>query len=239
MRKDVDVIHVTSEELKKILEWRDNNKEAVRNFKNVLEEGIIASHNFGASIYFKVSDDFVDYEYYYLDFKTNKNVLVLKALVKRVGEKFHIIKQGNMPDYTTDQKKIDFLVSIGMMDKEDTLSVFLIDNTTIHASIMAYITYKSSEVEIIEEDFMSPERLKKAERHNKYNPTNKIKIKKKVIRLKNPKFKNVTKREMKRVTESWGVRGHPRIRNGKQEWVRPYTKGKGARKAKKYSVEVE
>lgn len=236
MRKDIDTIKITIEELKKILQWRDANQDIVRKYKNVFNEAIISSKEGRQILHFKVLDEeHTEYRYFYDD------ILIVKAICSRTREgMFCIDRVGNMEDYSINQRKYAFHREY--FDKHfpgavNTLEDFIAENTTIHCSLMAYITYRASEVEIIEEDFMKPERLKKALKHNKYNPTNQIKIKKKVIRLKNPTFKNITKKEIVRVAESWGVRGHPRMRNGKQEWVRPYVKGKGARKVKEYKVE--
>lgn len=230
MRKDIDRICLTTDQVMSILDWRNDNKDAVKNFRNLFNEGVIVvtldKHGdpIHSTVYFKVNGEQVN-----LEFGLEDRAIVKCIIEKQADGMLKIAVPQETEDFES-YKKI-----VGYKDTHD----FLKDNVTIYSSVMAYITFKQNEVVILEEDFLPENRLKKALRHNKYNPNRPIKIKRKVVRLNKPTYKNVTKREFTRITKSWGVIGHDRhYKSGKIVPIKPYTKGEGARKAKTYKVEV-
>ena len=238
LRKDLDRIYTNREELLNLMAWKNDNVELVRDFPDVLKEGLIFSGNKQTAIYFKVDGGFVEYCYYY------KETLTLHALVRRTHKSYYTVEKiGNTKDYQVKKNGILYRC----VDKERpceteaeikaALDQLLFDNTVVHAAIMAYMAYCQSEVIIDETPFMKPSREKKAKRHNRFNPDHPIKIKRKVVRLHQPTYKKVTEKERRKIDKTFPVRGHWRhYKSGKTAWIEPYTKGKGKRKPATYTL---
>lgn len=225
--KELDRIELSMEEMFKLFKWKDENKELVNNYKQVLPEGIIDVKG-GLTIYFKFKDDRITYYESY-----DSDTLVVKLKTERLGGAYRILESWINSSILFVLKQLDNTFS--EMD-------LITDTCTTVSSCMAYLENFKSEVIIRTESIrMSNTQRKRAEWHNRsINNQNKIiKLKKTVYSIPNgARYINPDKLPRKRHTESWSVRGHQRkTKTGKTVWVKPYIKGNGVRQPKIYKLE--
>lgn len=214
--KNTDRIEISIEQLQKLLQWRDENKDLVRKFNPVFTEAIIDVKN-GKSLYFKDKNNIV--EYTVLQGSETLAKVSFNKLIRQVGNRVEISERWKMS-----QPEIQNLIQ---------------DCITTHATLSAYICYLQKEVVVREENkVISDSRRKKIERHNRYNGENIIRLTKRIITIPNGARIKFTKAERRKLMESWNVRGHIRkMKSGKEVYVKPYKKGTGERQRRIYKIE--
>lgn len=231
----VDRIELSKEQLDKILLWRDENKDLVREFKTVMPEGLIDIY--GASLlYFEDNDSVISYKMYG---RNNIHQMVCEIVFDKKTMKTKALNATGLFIQAMEEEA-------KRRNNLDWKKELIQDTVTVHASLMAYIRCFKTEVLIKNEDLkMTSSNLRKAIRHNRNNPNNVIRLKKFVYSIPNTArttFTTKEKREIIRKTESWSVKGHHRKykKNGiviKEIWVKPYIKGEGTKKAKVYKFD--
>jgi predicted ATP-binding protein involved in virulence len=203
--KELDRVEMSIDEMFKLLKWRDNHKEYVWNYKQVIPEGIVDVKG-GMTIYFKFLDKTHTYYESYVD-----DDLFCKITTRR------LLNYYTVEDVWTNEKMVKMMQQF---DKSYNETDLVADVCTTVSSTMAYLEHFHSEVEIREEAVpMSNTQRKKAEWHNRNNPNEKvIKLKKVIYRIPNgASYSEKVRKEIQRHTESWSVRGHQRrLPNGKQ-----------------------
>jgi hypothetical protein len=218
-----DKIKLTTDDLTKLLKWRDNNKNLVRNFYPSLTEGVIEYGNKNAyQQYFKDSGLFVETKVFImkklvLHYKWNKLTKTVKV--------FHYSPVGHLKDY----------------GKSNAIQ----DATTVHASIMAYIEHYKDDTARLKKkvivDGLPNTKKKKSKSSNKNKVVKigrrshyQVSISKE---QSEEKIEIDKEKERKKFTGTWAVRGHWRIlKNGNKVWIKSYQKGEGVRKTKVYKM---
>lgn len=223
---DLDRIEFSMQELLKLFEWKEENKELVNNYKPLLNEGLVVVKD-GLTIYFKFLEDNITV---YEGFDGTSCVCRLKT--ERHGSMNRIIESWVDAELIQGFRLVD--PTFNDMD-------LITDTVTTVASSMAYIqNFKSQVIERIEPFKMSNTQRKRAEWHNRNSKNSKvIKLNKVVYTIPSEaRYTNPDRQPMQRHTDSWGVRGHIRRLKGNREiWVKPYQKGKGAKQPKTYKIE--
>lgn len=191
----------------KIRQWRDENKDLVRQFRPALEDGVIQF----------TSENDVEYEVVF-----HHRELVVDYEVYVEGRK--IVELKYMPDT---MRVLSYTVTpVIPKEQHDTL---LNDAITIHASAMAYMSYFQGVEELVEERTVRTTKSKKGKGGKKKSRV--VNITKKVYKLTVPFDIPKVKRGFNRHTDAWQVRGHMRkLKSGKEVWVRPYVKGDKSKK---------
>lgn len=223
--KELDKIELSMDELFRLLEWRDNNKDLIYNYKQVIPEGIIEVKG-GMTIFFKFIDDKLTVYESYTD-----GQLLCKLRTERLDGSYRLLESWVDEEMLKGFKVFD--ISFSEMD-------LITDTCTTVSSCMAYLEHFKSEVIIREQPFsMTNTQRRRAEWHIHNNSNKVIRLQKTIYTIpKEANFVNKIVREFNRAAESWGVRGHPRhMSTGKVVWIKPYTKGKGARQVKTYKIE--
>ncbi len=222
-RNELDKIELSINELWNLLKWRDDNKDLVHNYRQVITEGIIDVKG-GMTIYFKFVDDRITIYESYTDGK-----IMCKLMTERLGGKYRVLTSWINEDMVKVFKMYD--ITFNEMD-------LIADTCTTVSSCMAYLENFHTEVERSEPLKMSNTQRRRAEWHNRNNPSRVIKLQRVVYRIPDgARHINPDKIPRQKHTESWGVRGHPRhYKNGKKIWVHPYTKDTGAKKPKTYKL---
>lgn len=224
--KELDRVEISIEELFNLLKWRDKHKDIVNNYKQVILEGIVDVKD-GMAIYFKFIDNHITiYESY------TEKTLVCKLKTERLEGQYRVLESWFNEEMVNAFKVVD--ATFSEMD-------LITDTCTTVSTIMAYLEHFRSEVIINESPIhMTKTQRRKAEWHNRNNSkSNIIKLHKLVYRIPDGvRYSNPDKIKYQRHMDSWGVRGHMRkLSNGKEIWVKPYTKGKGAKHSKIYILE--
>lgn len=224
--KELDRIELSIDELFKLLKWRDNHKDLVHNYKQVIPEGIVDVKG-GMTIYFKfINEQITSYESY-VDEK-----LICKIKTERLGGQYRVLESYINKEMLRALQMID--ISFNEID-------LIADTCTTVSSIMAYLEHFRSEVIIREQPIkMSNTQRRRAMWHNKHNSSSRfIKLNRVIYRIPDgARYTNPDKPLRQRHTESWSVRGHQRhLKSGKVIWIKPYIKGKGAVKPKTYKLD--
>lgn len=224
--KELDRIELTINELFNLLKWRDNHKDLVHDYKQVIPEGIVDVKG-GMTIYFKfINEQITSYESY-VDEK-----LICKIKTERLGGQYRVLESYINKEMLRALQMID--ISFNEID-------LIADTCTTVSSIMAYLEHFRSEVIIREQPIkMSNTQRRRAMWHNKHNSSSRfIKLNRVIYRIPDgARYTNPDKPLRQRHTESWSVRGHQRhLKSGKVIWIKPYIKGKGAvKKPKTYKL---
>lgn len=197
---------VSPKEVEDLLNWRDKNKDLVRNHNFPLEQGVIESIFNGINIIFHKQDDCV-----YLD-----------MVMKRNGQFSHFLTffwYYKKMQVQTIHPSEDLLKENNDFYSEQTQSII-----TVFASLMAYMEHNKEHKELVNRKTIQSNKVKKNKNGKKKN-----------IRKANKVIYNVSFikeiKENKREytldeTKSWTVRGHWRnMKDGKQIWIKPYKKG--------------
>lgn len=205
MKHDIDKydrITVTQEDVERLFSWRDKNKDLVRNFNPVMEEGVILNTATPLVRYvFKKKEN----QYLYSIVNKHDDV-VLHALSWNfetgVGTNIHtILDKGHIRDYN------ETLISL-------------------HASLMAYMEhYQDNEEYVRKQTNTVVVGHKKQKKSKKKTP---IKIRRKVYSLTiTEESLNEVTRSYERQTDKWTVRGHWRKTKNGQVWIKPHVRGEG------------
>jgi hypothetical protein len=226
MRYDkLDVIKLSLEQVEKLMDWKNNNKDVVRAFKTILEEGLIQIGTY-AYIHFIDNDDVIMYKY--VDKEHHE---VMASFIYYRNEKtitdFEVYK-------ITKIDRINKFIK-EFLEDEEKIELFILDTITVHASTMAYMQYCKKEViEIQNEVKLTRKEQERVNRDRKYSNVITIKTHKTVYKFPESnkiKTRELTKREIK--ASAWNVRGHMRkLKNGKETFIKPYVKGKDKDKLK-------
>ncbi len=221
---ELDRIELSMDELFNLLKWRDNNKDLVHNYRQVIPEGIVDVKG-GMTIYFKFVDDRITIYESYTD-----GDIMCKIITERDAGNYRVLTSWVNQQMVKAFKMYD--LTFNEMD-------LIADTCTTVSSCMAYLEHFHSEViERTEPIRMSNTQRRRAEWHNRNNPSKVIKLQRIVYRIPDgARHNNPDKFPRQKYTESWGVRGHQRmLRSGKEIWVHPYTKGSGAKIPKIYKL---
>lgn len=220
----IDQILIDNKNFYNLFDWWVNIHESkIVSFSPVLEEGLIAStikldkkedcNDYNNFLHFKhVTDKIVDYHILRKDNDGNDGSFILLLSVQR--------------NYDTFKYTCSYMdTAIEKLSLED-LSKFVDANTNVHPAIMNYMEfYKEERERVIAHKNLIP-RTKKTKNNKKKKNVRPITN---FIYKINPLSSSVSehdKKEYKRMTESWSVRGHWRnLQNGNKIWIRPYIKG--------------
>jgi hypothetical protein len=197
---NLDRIEITVEDIKKLMEWKNKNKDLVRNRKDVLKEGFICYDD--TSIYFKRTLIHMEYKMFYakgkiLSFKHNALTYVISDVWKDSSFKLN--------DYERQEMIKDII--------------------TVHASLMAYMEHYNPQVEV--KVIQTSKESKKSNKTKKVKNTKRVvnltkQYKVNIVDKPTPTPHGYHERH----TIAWRVRGHWRkYKSGKTVWVNSYTKG--------------
>jgi hypothetical protein len=220
----LDRIVISQDDVDNLFEWRDNNKDLVRNFKPVMKEGVIIVKDDDSDIGHLQS--FHEFDDYYL----------LRVWVWNDDRILHEIKweKETKAGYVTHSMLEEFGKSRDF--NESCISLF--------ASLMAFIEHQNDNKDcvVVEEKAIINNKKKKKKNNGKNaknNRTVKIKLQQYTVKV-NSGVANSEKRKYEITMSKWNVRGHWRtLKDGRKVWVRPYTKGKGNDVVpKNYQVEI-
>ena len=250
MPNNIDVLQIDKKQLEKLMEWKDNNKEVVRNFNPIIEEGIINIFQH-TSVYFTLKDDIISFRFYLFDKSHNEDTYILS-----LDYDFLNLQIFNL-NISKDKNRIVsyFREDVLKLDNDNNLTketqMLIQDIITVYASSMAYMQYyKKDLIENVVEVKLTKKDSQRLEKQKKHNNT--INNNSNVITIKNTKkvylFPDrekiktniIPKREIK--LDAWRVRGHNRkLSNGKEVYIKPYIKGKNKDKIqnKIYKFEIE
>ena len=205
------------EELERLLSWRDNNKDLVRNFNPSLTEGVIEYSNYYQQ-YFRDKALIVEHKVYMkgeltLHFKWHK-------LLKTV-DLIYILKEGFLNEYPKDEAIKDAL--------------------TVYASLMAYMEHYREDVKRVKRNTVT--NVSKSNKKPKKNRKGKTKVKigkhysYNITITKEQSVEKAKKKKRKSPKGSFTVRGHWRhYKSGKTIWIDSFPKGEGRKKVKIYQV---
>jgi len=244
MFENLDEIVYTEEQLKKLNEWKNNNTLLVRNYNPVLNEGIIKISGNNPDDKSQYKNEFLNY-YSLVHFNLYQETISIQFFIL-LGNVYELVLKFK---FNSNEKTFVDVYDIEatilwkeMYEKKCKGYKPLIDDMLfIYCATMAYMSFYEKEYIITDE---APKKLtgsqqREIKRKQRENPKSLISLNKKVYKLcDNAKFKNPTKRDIKRVAEAWGVRGHYRNMNGNRVWIKPYTKGKGRLTSKIYQMEI-
>ncbi len=197
------IVLKNQEEVDTLLKWRDLNKDLVREFKPTLNEGLIVYQNYKQ--YFKQDDNIVIYRVWFGE------VEVANAVIEIVDGKggYKVIQR-------------NFILVEGEKDKDNAL----LDMTTIHASLMAYMAHYEHHVKQRKE---VTTKTKKAKHKGggKRAKDRVVKMGRRIYDVTVPAAISTDKRPYERHAKTWGVTGHWREykKSGKRVWIASYTKG--------------
>jgi len=224
-----DRIRLEFDDYYKIVEWYLLNENKFNEILFPLTQGVIEIRNkdtnkFNNGLIFKVNNSFCEIKQY---FNFEEDWAKFEYYYKGPDEKNITIR---LIDKSRDFKEI-------CKNYETPEMVTLIYATDTLKAVLMYMALMPKEFEHDEEPTMNDNRIKRAKRHNQYNPNNQIKLTRKIYNLINPTFRNIDKKEYNRVAQSWGVRGHFRqYKSGLKIWVKPFQKGTGNLKHKNYII---
>jgi len=203
----LDRIILTEEDIKKLLSWRDENRELVRNFKPVLTEGVIEISDYKQ--YFKVEGSVIHHKVFI------NSLEILRFSYNHITWKVTEVRDN------TKSLNIE-------LDKNDDV---IADFNTIFMSMMSYMVNYQNNIEYINRETVTEIENKKPKKNRKSsgNKNRVVKITKTIYRINGLPDKNnsaETPKIFTRHTESWKVRGHFRkLKSGKKIWIREHTKG--------------
>lgn len=202
MYKEVNRIILTQDNVNKLVDWKEHNKDLVRQRKDVLKNGIIEIQE--TSIYFEREFIFMHFKYFirkqrYLDLDYN---LVTKQVTITYEDK--IVKE---------------------MTGNNTPALIQ-DIIMIHSTCMAYMEHHISNTVTKQRTQQSSKKVK-----NKYSgkkTSNIIYLKETIYKYNSIDTDKTRTGEYERHTISWKVRGHWREykKTGKRVWIKEYKKGK-------------
>lgn len=202
----LDTIEVDQKDVEMLFRWRDNHIDYVKNYKPVLNEGIIR-HDNAQLIYFYDDGIHVAYHIYSL----SNDLLYAFIMHKNTGRgKVLFNRMGNGEEGFADKLANDLL--------------------GLHASLMAYMEYYGDNKEYVvakkEKDVKHTGSRKKAKSSKKRKI---VKIKRTIYKISiDEKAVKVDRKKYERQIEKWNVRGHWReTKTGKKVWVKPHVKGNG------------
>lgn len=209
-----DIIKLKHNDLQKLLTWRDNNKDKVRNYNPSLTEGVIVFEKHYKQ-YFNEKGMFVEFKcFVYEELKLH---LFWNKLTKKV-KIYHISELAN---YSQEEAVKDAL--------------------TVYASLMAYMEYFQEDTKRVKKVVKTNNANKKKNKKHK-NKKNVIKIGRakyiyNIDITKEQSEERVGKKPRKKPKGSWVVRGHWRnLKSGKKIWIKSYPKGEGRKKVKIYKM---
>lgn len=199
----LDKIILSEEDKDLLFQWKDNHKDYVRNFKPVLQEGVIKIGNYHTQV-FKGDND----SYQYTVLHNNKKVHeVIWSKTTQIGKTVFTLLEG--------------------------IDVYAYNNSiiTLHTSVMAYMEYYSDKKEYVEVAEVSSLKNRKTKKKSSTAKTKKspVRIRKKIysINVTNEAIKR-DKVRYQRKAEKWTVRGHWRTyKSGKRIWIKPQVRGEG------------
>lgn len=213
--RDCDRIEIDKDDLLRLLAWRDEHKELVRNFKPALTEGVIA---FGDNI-----DIF---------FKYVEGIVAFSVVFG--GDDFLMFTLNTM-SMTVANTRIKGGMVTSKYGKEE-IKELTGDCITTYCSMMAYMTANSDDAELVVVEKQVTKKPPKKRKKGGGKKSNIVKITRDIIRIY-VRESSSEKRKYERHTESWGVRGFWRTSKlGKRTWVNAYEKGKGAKTPKTYRM---
>lgn len=203
MYKEVNKVILTDENIQKLVEWKDNNKDLVRNRKDVFKKGVI---EFGSSsIYFERQLFSMNFKYFihkqrYLEF-----------------------------DYSLITKQAKITYQNPLMNKATGNNQYglIQDVIMIHSTTMAYMEHYEPVVK--EKQIQQNVNTKSKNKKNKSKSSNKIVYLKEVVykytSIDTNKLSNKGKHGSP--TISFSVKGHWRQykKTGKRVWIEEYIKG--------------
>ena len=222
----VDKIQMTLDEMFKLFTWRDNNKDLIHIYKQVIPEGLVEVKG-SYSTYFKFLDDKHTLVEAWLDDGTR----LMQITTERLFGYYRVIKK----DINTNMLQMMTKLYKDMNQTFEETDL-IADSVSLVLSCMAYMEYYKENVS------QTKEYVKK-DPQNSHKKKRKDQRRNRVVRLTSKyTFKSVvTHKSEHRVyehhVERWSVRGHQRhLKNGKVIWVRPHEKGHGKKEGKIYKI---
>ncbi|PGK51802.1 hypothetical protein CN918_28840 [Priestia megaterium] len=213
---NIDSIKLSSDDYHLLFKWKDNNKETVRNFNPVLNEGVILVED-SIKQYFKQEGINIYYEVYIGD------SYFFDIIFQRLEDGQNLLKEHHFNPVVLNELKYPREQAIG-------------DAMSLHNTLMAYMEYHMEN-----KTYITREEVKKRSGNSGTNKKKKrkdkrrvnvVKIKKKVYHVTVGKNTQPVKepRKIKRIAEKWTVQGHWRhFKNGTKTYIKSYEKGRGAK----------
>lgn len=205
----LDKIRLSHDDIDLLFEWRDNHKDYVREFKPVLNKGVI-----------EISDTIKEI------FHDDGKVVVYEMYSRIKGE---FVKTYTLAwdKETKIGKRIYSLLKDDVNEHEYNESII-----STHASLMAYMEYygdKKEYVDVKRSTVQVSSKYKKSKSVKNKKSKKSVKIKRKVYNIKVDKNATIVdKRMYKRHMDKWTQKGHWRTyKSGKRVWIKPMVKGKG------------
>lgn len=224
----VDRIELSLEDVQNLLAWRDKNEDLIRDYKQVISEGIIAVKS-GMDIHFIFLDEVFTKYVVSIDDKPCAEILT-----ERIGGYYRVEDEKFFDYFYKIMGAANSVVGSNEFNKKD----FVMDTCTTVISCMAYMEHYK---EFVEAKTVVSNKSPSGNAHKKKRKDMRraaIKLVNKVYMFSNVK-ENSEKKIFVRHALHWGVRGHQRrLKSGKVVWVKPYEKGssKEQRQGKTYRI---
>jgi hypothetical protein len=209
---NLDRIKITHDDMKRLFEWKENNKDLVRNFRRVLESGLIQIDDIHHEVFFDDGEQVLYNIFIKKDNRLDKVHTLLWNKKTKMGYTYF--------------SRLDL--------NETELNNYNNDIITLHTSLMAYMEHFSNDKQYInstKEYYRAIANDSSSQKASKKR--NKVKLSRKVYSVNVANSERI-KRKYTRRTEGWTVRGFWRTyKSGKRVWIEPYQKGNKAKVTKK------
>ncbi len=205
MEKDLnkyDRIVVSQEDVERLFEWRDKNKDLVRNFSPVLEEGVILN----------TATPLVRYVF------NKKGGKYLYSIVNKADD---VVLHALIWDFETGEGTTSHTI-LGKYESTRYNETLI----SLHASLMAYMEHYQDNKEYVRKQTNSVVVGHKKQKKSKKRAPIKIRRSVYSLTITEDSLNGVT-RSYERQIEKWTVRGHWRKTKNGQVWIKPHVKGTG------------
>lgn len=219
---NIDRIFIKNKDYHCLFEWWNNIHEGdVVSFSPVLEEGLI---------YLALSprlDKDEEYDNYsqFIHFKHLDDKSVIYNIYRLVNSK-HVLLMTVRRDYELFKFVCDYWNSNILSFPPDQVSSYVDSVTNVHPAIMNYMEFYKDERERVSATKERVVRTKKTTNKKNKKSVKPITRYSYTISPSTNTVSDTDKRNYRKMTESWLVRGHWRTnKNGNKIWIKPYVKG--------------
>lgn len=193
----------SQEEIDRLIAWRDNNKDLVRNFSPVMENGVI----------------FI------------KETPELRYIFRKQGAEYHhtvfhevenaIVHSVIWDSATREGRVVHSVIEDPTMKHEYNMIVI-----SLHATLMAYMEHSQENTESVSVKTHTVVVGHKKQKKSKKRVPVKIRRKVYTVSISKESLEAAT-RSYERHIEQWTVRGHWRKTKNGQVWIKPHVRGEG------------
>ena len=234
----MDRIVVTPAEVESMIQWRDQHREYIYHYKEILKEGIVEVSEASYTAFRFLEGGRTQFKLYV------QNALVAYLETLRVeGDKYKVVRSGVGSAYIKLVTKA-FGDEGVTTDEEETRDLLMQDIVTVVLTCMAYMEHCNDDVKVVEEHVKKGSSTHGKKKAKDKRRANIIKLRKtiKFVRIRDDAGDEiqdgpVDHHAYERRTELWGVKGHYRhYKSGKTTWIRPHNAGPGKKKSPKTYV---